>query len=208
MPGKWEEHPLTRTRSALHTSLANGRNTRSGTPAQQYTHARQLVRTTAHAHPLSTAHMPAKWYPFTRTRSALHTCQANGKNTRSRAPAQQCTHAWQMVRTPVHAHPLSTAHMPGKWYEHPLTRTRSALHTCLPNRKNTRPRAPAQHCTHARQMVRTPAHAHPLRLQTCQANGKNTRSRAPSQHCTHVCQMVRTPVHAHPLSSAHMPAKW
>ena len=55
-----------------------------------------------------------KAHPFTRTRSALHTCQANGKNTRSHAPAQHCTPASQMVRTPVHAHPLSTAHISAK----------------------------------------------------------------------------------------------
>ena len=53
--------------------------------------------------------------PFKRTRSALHPCQANGKNTRSSAPAQHCIHARHMVRTPVQVHPLSTASMPGKW---------------------------------------------------------------------------------------------
>ena len=83
--------------------------------------------------------------------SALYPCQPDGKNTRSRAPAQHCTHASQMartparapaqycahasqmVRTPAHAHPLSTAHMPAKWQEHPLTRTRWALYPCQPD---------------------------------------------------------------------------
>ena len=88
-----------------------------------------------------------------------------------------------MVRTPAHAHPLSIAHMPA-------------------NCKNTRLRAPAQHCTHACQMPTCTRSA----LHTCLPSGKNTRSRAPDQYCTHACQLVRTPTHVHPLSTVHMPA--
>ena len=87
--------------------------------------------------------------------------------------AQHCTHASLMGRTPAHS----------------LTRTRSALHTCLAQGKNTRSRAPAQHCTHACQMVRTPTHMRPpshAPLRTCLAHPlTRTRPRAPAQHCTH-----------------------
>ena len=193
---------------------------RARAPAQHCAHGSQVVRTPAHVHSLST------------DRSALlQSCQPNGKNTCShefaqhcrhasqivRTPAQHCTHASQMLRTPARAHSLSSARMPAKWWEHPLTRIRSALHTRQPKAKNTRARAPTQHCTHASQMVRTPAHLHPLSaahhtngkntrsrapaqhcthatrsaLHTCMPNNKNTRSRAPAQHCAHASQMVR-----------------
>ena len=131
MPGTRSEHPLKRTRSALH-------------PCQ------------AHA------------------RSALYPCQAHGKNTRSSAPAQHCIHARHMVRTPAQVHPLSTVSMPGTRSEHPLKRTRSALHPCQ---------------AHARSA-----------LYPCQAHGKNTRSSAPAQHCIHARHMVRTPAQVHPLN--------
>ena len=59
-----------------------------------------------------------------------------------------------------------------------------------------RSRAPAQHCIHACQMVRTPAHAvsmpgkstcsrAPAQHCPCSPDGKNTSSRAPAQHCIH-----------------------
>ena len=105
----------------------------------------QMVRTPAHANP------------------PQHTRLPSGKNTRE--PDQHCTHASQMIRTPGH----------------PLTRTRSALHTCLAQGKNSS-RAPAQHCTHACQTCARSALR--ARLHTC----------APAQHCTRA-------------SSAHMP-KW
>ena len=164
-----------------------------------------MVRTPAQAHPLSIAHMPAKW--SRQSAPAEHcACQPNGKNTRSSASAQHCTHASQLVRTPAQAHPLSTAHMPGKCYKLPLKCVRSALHTCLANGKNTRSSAAAQHCTHASQMV--PPKCARSALHTCQPSGKNTRSSASAQHCTHASQLVRTPAQAHPLSTAHMPGKW
>ena len=69
---------------------------------------------------------------------------ANGKHTRSRAPAQHCTHASQMVSTPAQVHPLSTVSLPG-------------------NSRHTSSRAPSQHCIH------------------------------PAQHCINASQMVSTP---------------
>ena len=93
MPGKWQAHPLKRTRSALHTCLTNGKRTGSHALAQ-HSHAGQTASTSAHTHRLSTEPMPAKWeaHPLTRTRSALH-------------------HAGQTVRAkpgkPTHAHPLN-----------------------------------------------------------------------------------------------------
>ena len=86
--------------------------------------------------------------------------QANGKHTRSRAPAPHCIHASQMVSTPAQVHPLSTVSMPG-------------------NGKHASSRAPCQHCIHASQMVSTPA---PVSIP---ANGKQPRSSAPSHHCIH-----------------------
>ena len=88
-------------------------------------------------------------------------CVADAQQPRSRAPAHMfwrarphtCLSAAQM---PCWARPpngkLSTACMPAKackWEARPLTCTRPALHTCLPNSKHTRSRAPAQHCAHA-----------------------------------------------------------
>ena len=121
-----------------------------------------MVSTPVQVHPLSTVSMAAKWeaHPLKRTRSALYPCLPNGKHTRSSAPAQHCTHACQMVSTPVQVHPLSTVSMAAKWEAHPLKRTRSALYPCLPNGKHTRSSAPAQHCIHGCQMGSTPAHAH------------------------------------------------
>ena len=91
-----------------------------------------------------------------------------------------------MVRTLAHVRRLSTAYMDTRQVKG----------------KNTRSRAPAQHCARASQMVRTPAHLHPL-----SAAHKSNRSRAPAQHCRHASQMVRTPAHVHPLSAAHLPGK-
>ena len=125
--------------SALHPCQAYGKNTPSSAPAQHCIHARHMVTT-----PASTASMPGK-------------CQAYGNNTRPSALAQHCIHARQMVRTPARARPLNTVSMPGKWYEHPLKRTRSALHPCQANGKRTRSNAPTQHCMHARHMMKTPA---------------------------------------------------
>ena len=122
-----------------HTCQPNGKNTRSRAPAQHCRHTSQMARTPVHLSALHTCQPDGK-NTFTRTLHApgqrctcqpdgkntftrtLHapgqgcTCQPNGKNTRSRAPAQHCrgTNA-QMVRTPVHVRPLSTAHMPAKW---------------------------------------------------------------------------------------------
>ena len=85
--------PLTCIRSALHTRQPNG--SRSCPLARHCRHVSQVVRTHTHAHPLSAAHMPAKCRPLTRHRLALHACQPNGQNTRSRA--QHCRHASQVV---------------------------------------------------------------------------------------------------------------
>ena len=122
-------------------------------------HARQMERTPAQMHPLSTVPMPCKWqeHPLQCTRSELYPCQANGKNTRTSAPAQHCIHARQMVRTPARAprSALCPCQANGK-----NARPRSALYPCQANGTNTRLSALAQHCIHARQMVRTPARAH------------------------------------------------
>ena len=124
-----------------------------------------MVSTRGQVHPLSSAHMPGTWkaHPLKRTCSALHTCLAHGKRTRSGAPAQHCAHAWHMARAPAQVHPLSTAHMSGTWSAHPLKRTRSAMHTCLahvstpaPVRRLAHGKQPAQArplCTHAWHMV-------------------------------------------------------
>ena len=88
--------------------------------------------------------------PFKRTRSALHTCQANGKHTcssatcqalgthhPSSASAQFRAHARHMVSTRLQAHPLSPAHLPGSL-------------KC------------SQHCAHATNMRSTPVQANLL----------------------------------------------
>ena len=170
-------------------------------------HPLRTGRPPAQAHPLSTGHLPAD---KNTTRSALDTCLPNGndktthsstlalhgkksssapthlpngKNTRSSAPAQICTHACQ-----THVRPLSTGHMPAKFQEHPLSHSQC----WMPNGKNsvssrtrsalTPSSAPAQHWY---RLVRTPA-----------------------QHWTRACQRVTTPTQVHPLSSVRMPAKW
>ena len=69
-------------------SRNHGKHTRSSAPA----HACQIVSAPAHVHPVN-----------------------NVSNTRSRAPAQNCTHACEMVRKPAQVRPLRTAHMPAKW---------------------------------------------------------------------------------------------
>ena len=116
---------------------------RSSAPAQHCIYASQMVKTPVEVHPLGTVSMPAKWSkpPLKCTRSALYSCQPNGKNPRS---SQHCMHACQMVGT--HA---------SQMVEPPLKCTRSALYPCLPNGKNPRSSAPAQRCIHASQMART-----------------------------------------------------
>ena len=94
--------------------------------------------------------------PLRCIRSALHTRMPNGKNT-------------------AEVHPLCTAHTHSKWQEHPLRCIRSALHTRMPNGKNTRWGASAQHCTHACQIVRTPAEVHPLKRNNKQPSPRRRR---------------------------------
>ena len=158
----------------------NGQNTCPSARAQHCINASRMARTPIQVHPRSTVSMPAKWQerPFKRrTRTALHPCQPNGKKTGPGAHAQHCIHASQMVRTRSRA----PAHrcIP----ENLFTCTRPSLHPFPPDGKtlvyvrratlctvsltakwyctNTRSSAPAQHCFHASQMVRTPIQVHP-----------------------------------------------
>ena len=190
--------------------------------------------------------------PLKRARSALYPCQAHGENTRSScrsalypqntrssAPAQHCIHARHMLRTPTQVHPLSTV---CAWHGYPLKlplkRTRSALYPRQAHGKNTRSSAPAQHCVHARHMVRTPVQLstvsmpgtwseHPLKLPLkrrsalyprqahgkkalypCQAHRKHGKNTRSTQHCIHARHMVRTPAQSHLLSTVSMPGTW
>ena len=131
-----------------------------------------------------------------------------------------------MVRTPAQARPLSAkrvhlsgcsyhvpgmdaerAHLNGCYYPVPgmdtvLTRTRSALRTCLRNGEHTCSPAPAQQRTHACHCTWRSAPA--LRGQcaggVCPDGGVCRGSVLES--------MVSTPAHVHLLSTAHMLAKW
>ena len=112
----------------------------------------------------------------------------------------------------------TTAHPPTRstLRQLPLTRTRSRLLICLSTVQRAHPCAPAQHCTHACQWLRTSSHAHPpahthahplitahMRANCsthtafahamCLPTVKHTRSRAGAQHCTHACQLLSTP---------------
>ena len=122
-------------------------------------------------------------------------CLPNGKGARSRAPAQHCTQACQMVtrlalrarladgnNTPSSA---PAQHTPATWQAHSPKRTRSALYARLPFGKHTRARSALY--------ARLP-------------NGRRTRPSAPAQHCTHACHIISTPAQAHQLSTARTPA--
>ena len=195
-------------RSTLYTCQAHAKHARSRAPAQHCTHARHMVSTPAQENPLrhmesapaqehllSTVHntharhmvsTPAQEHPLSTFRHMVST------------PAQHCTHARHML---VQEHPLSTAFMPATSQARPLKSTHSAPFPCQAHGKHTRSRAPAQHCTHSRHMVSTPAQEHPLRhMESAPA--------PPVQRCIHARHMVSTPAQEHPLSIVSMPGTW
>ena len=125
-----------------------------------------MICTAASVHPLSTAHLPARYTETLQSaRSALHACLLNDTRTHCSASTERCTHACQVISTPASVNPLRTAYMPVNTAQahalrtaylpakytpavHPLKCTSSAPHTYLPNCKQLAS-TPAQHCMHA-----------------------------------------------------------
>ena len=145
-------------------------------------------------------------HPLTRVRLALHPRLPPNKHTRSRAPAQRCTHACHLISTPTHVQHMpaalmsacsgwaglgsgfgevgvgwgtpSTAHMPARWQAHPLTRNRWGGVLGRGGGVGVGGLGP----------------------------GWGTCSRALAQHCIHASHLKSAPAHVHPPSTACMPA--
>ena len=91
-------------------------------------------------------------HPLTRVRLALHPRLPPNKHTRSRAPAQRCTHACHLISTPTHVQHMPAALMSAcsGW---------AGLGSGFGEVSHTRSHTPAQHCAHACHLASAPAHA-------------------------------------------------
>ena len=147
-------------------------------------------------------------HPLTRVRLALHPRLPPNKHTRSRAPAQRCTHACHLISTPTHVQHMPERLLRVGWagvrlwggLAHPLTHAHPALRTCLPPSKRTRSRVTDGVGYWGGGVGWGWGWGWGL------GPGWGTCSRAPAQHCIHASHLTSAPAHVHPPSTACMPA--